>query len=103
MHLLILLYYFVQKNQVYSNGKPVLVKSGISGWHVSYMKENNKNQLVTVVGQMGYGKIIWYKCSGTSVWAEKEQEFEYSDMDNYKIMLAKYGSFSDLYFSPSYD
>ena len=87
----------------YSNGKPVLMKDGISGWHVSFMKENTKNQLVTVVSQMGYGKITWYQCSGISVLIEKEQEFSYSDMDNYKVMLAKYGDFSELYLSSSYD
>ena len=87
----------------YSNGKPFLMKSGISGWHVSFMKENNKNQLVTVVSQMGYGKITWYQCSRTTVQIEKEQEFEYSDMENYNVMLAKYGSFSELDFSSSYD
>ena len=67
------------------------------------MKENTRNQLVTVVSQMGYGKITWYQCSGTSVVIEKEQEFSYSDMDNYKVMLAKYGDFSELYLSSSYD
>ena len=87
----------------YSNGKPLLMGDGFSGWEASFMWETQTKQFVTIAGRMGYGKITWYQCNKNSIWIQKEQEFSYSDMDDFKIAYSKYGNFTQIYTSSSYD